>query len=51
MAPELEACRGEFDAVAADASDLLATLSDAQFYLWQARQLLARPDCPKGTSI
>ncbi|HEY6508455.1 MAG TPA: DinB family protein [Vicinamibacterales bacterium] len=32
MAPELEAFRQEFDAVAADAGGLLAPLSDAQFY-------------------
>ena len=32
MAPELEAFREEFDAVASDADALLASLSDTQFY-------------------
>jgi len=32
MAPELEAFRGEFDAIAADANALLSSLSDTQFY-------------------
>lgn len=51
MAPELEAFRGEFDAIGADATDLLATVSDAQFYWSPAPERWSVAQCVEHLNV
>jgi hypothetical protein len=51
MAPELEALRGEFDAIAADANGLLAPLSDVRFYWSPAPEQWSVAQCVEHLNV